>query len=263
VLLIVAIGAEAKAGALKKIHLRNLAHSKKRAEFQRRRTTPEELPEWCRDVEQVRKHARDGLAAGDPARTCEFYSICVEPLYHCGAAPGDTQTYPMNYGKKYCTKFAGEDWESGKGRLWRDRTLQCLQGSMVSWVQEIKGDCEALTNFAFDSHVPCYTQPGASICELMRPSPSDGGITARGQDILQIARTPDGSDLLTTRSARQIAGVIEECGKQVGSYAIDAAEDAAEGVGHAAVGVASAGVDAAQEAYDWASNLIGGDDDDD
>jgi len=246
VLVIVAIGVDAKAGTLKKLSARLAVNAKKRAHEAAHRVEPADVPEWCRDANQVKAHARAGLAAGSSSQTCEFYRICVEPIYGCGNAPGDEQTYPENYGKKYCTKFADHSWASGKGRTWRDQTLQCLQASLVPWVQSRKGNCEALTTFAFDSHVPCYTQPGASICELMRPSPSDGGITARGEDLLKIARTPDGSDLLTRRSARQMAGVVEECAGQVTNYAVDTIGDA--------VG------EAAETAYDWAVGLIGGDD---
>jgi hypothetical protein len=128
-------------------------------------------------------------------------------------------------------KFADTEFESEKGRKWRDETLVCLQQSLVPYTSG-QETCESLTRIAFDSHPRCYTQPGASICELTRPSIEEG-ITSRAQDIVTISTTVDGSDLLTTRSAEQIGSVMKECLGQIGDYAWDKTTDVA------------------REAYDW------------
>jgi hypothetical protein len=62
--------------------------------------------------------------------------------------------------------------------------------------------CDAITTFAFDSHPRCYTE-GPSICFLP--------VT----DIANVLATIDGQDLLSLRSAKQMASVAATCVEQL------------------------------------------------
>jgi hypothetical protein len=63
--------------------------------------------------------------------------------------------------------------------------------------------CSAITDFAFDSHPRCYTE-GPSICFLPI------------SDITNVFGTIDGQDLLSLRSAKQMATVAATCVEQIG-----------------------------------------------
>lgn len=138
-------------------------------------------------------------------------------------------SYPINYGKKYCEGFGRANFLSGKARHWLRITRTCLQMVLLPKINNRVADCRALTDFAFDSHPACYTQPEASICHLLRPAPEDGGVTARARDIATITTVVDAKDLLTVRSARQIGQVIRTCSSQVADYALDRLGDAYRG----------------------------------
>jgi len=157
----------------------------------------------------------------DANKRCEFYEVCLEPKYNCNAA-SEADRYPIDYGHKYCVKFGQKSFNSQKGRDWRDKTLECLQVSFLIggyMGPTNKGDCHGLTEFEFGEHARCYTQPGASICELARPSISDGGLLARAEDAASIAMTVDGKDLLSIRSGKQILQVLGTCSDQILKYA--------------------------------------------
>jgi hypothetical protein len=57
-----------------------------------------------------------------------------------------------------------------QGKAWRDSTLRCLQEKIVPELppdgQADSCDCKSMQVKAFDIHVSCYTQSGASICDL-------------------------------------------------------------------------------------------------
>jgi hypothetical protein len=59
---------------------------------------------------------------------------------------------------------------SNQGKNWRDSTLRCLQERIVPELpadgQADSCDCQSIQIKAFDIHVACYTQNGASICDL-------------------------------------------------------------------------------------------------
>ncbi|MEW5683997.1 MAG: hypothetical protein AB1942_03670 [Pseudomonadota bacterium] len=97
---------------------------------------------------------------------CNFYTSCMEATCKCGYS--STGGYALSYGKKYCDKFLAEAGFSAAGRKWRDATLRCLQEKMVAQLptNPAQCDCPKLQQAAYDTHVGCYTQPGASICDL-------------------------------------------------------------------------------------------------
>lgn len=98
--------------------------------------------------------------------SCVVYAACFERYCPCERTEFG---YFLRYGKKYCDRFLERsDW-SEKGKKWRDATLICLQERIVPKL-EISArptcDCRAMKNFAFQTHVECYTQAEASVCSL-------------------------------------------------------------------------------------------------
>lgn len=97
--------------------------------------------------------------------SCGVYETCFAKYCQCTGA----SEYFLSYGKKYCDRFLGGTGWSAVGEKWRDRTLLCLQEEIIPKLDissNPKCDCKAMKDFAFKTHVKCYTQPGASICSL-------------------------------------------------------------------------------------------------
>jgi hypothetical protein len=133
------------------------------------------------------------------ARTCAFYSACLEANRPCGASG-----YAIGYGEKYCSRFDVDDTLSPEGDVWRDGTLHCLQEALVSELGAVASmSCDAITTFAFDSHPACYTGHSPSFC-FLPPT-----------DIANVLGTIDGQDLLSLRSAKQMATVAATCVEQI------------------------------------------------
>jgi hypothetical protein len=102
----------------------------------------------------------------DAHLSCAVYNTCFDKYCPCENSPDG---YFIRYGKKYCDRFLASTGWSQKGNKWRDQTLRCLQERIVpklSIVEHPTCDCKAMKNFAFQTHVECYTQPAASVCEL-------------------------------------------------------------------------------------------------
>jgi hypothetical protein len=132
------------------------------------------------------------------ARTCAFYSACLEADMPCG-----TSGYAIGYGEKYCSRYDVDHRFSPQGLVWRDAVLHCLQESLVPELPKAPSmTCTAITDFAFDTHPRCYTE-GPSIC-FLPPS-----------DVLNVIGTIDGTDLLSLRSVKQIASVAVTCAEQL------------------------------------------------
>jgi hypothetical protein len=128
------------------------------------------------------------------ARTCAFYSACLEAAKPCGESG-----YAIGYGEKYCSRYDVDTRFSLQGLAWRDAVLHCLQVSLVAELPKVGTmTCDAITTFAFDSHPRCYTE-GPSICFLPF------------SDIANVIGTIDGKDLLSLRSAKQMATVAGTC----------------------------------------------------
>ncbi len=127
-------------------------------------------------------------------RTCAFYSACLEATAPCG-----TSGYALGYGEKYCSRYDVDSTFSPEGVVWRNAVLHCLQESLVPELATASTmTCDAITTFAFDSHPRCYTE-GPSICFLPL------------SDIANVVGVIDGKDLLSLRSAKQIATVAADC----------------------------------------------------
>lgn len=97
--------------------------------------------------------------------SCGVYSSCFAK--HCNCA--DSNEYLMSFGENYCKGFLEEHNFSAAGAAWRSSTLRCLQESLVPIIPFEGGkscDCAKVKAFAYSSHVECYSQPGASVCDL-------------------------------------------------------------------------------------------------
>jgi len=97
--------------------------------------------------------------------SCGVYATCFEATCKCEASQ---YPYFISYGKKYCERFlASTDW-SQAGAAWRDKTLVCLQEKIAPILPQNPAlcNCQSLKAAAFQIHVTCYTQPGASVCDL-------------------------------------------------------------------------------------------------
>ncbi len=141
------------------------------------------------------------------ARTCAFYSACLEPAHSCGESG-----YAIGYGEKYCSRYDVDNTFSPAGITWRNAVLHCLQASLVPELATASSmTCDAITTFAFDSHPRCYTE-GPSIC-FLPPS-----------DVLNVVSVIDGQDILSLRSAKQMASVAGTCVEQLGTaiFSLDA-----------------------------------------
>ncbi len=139
--------------------------------------------------------------------SCDFYEKCVESKFACGASG-----YAIGYGKKYCQEFiklntvnSNYGLLSGQGLSWRNSTLMCLQKELGQFLFTSNSSisCSGISNYAFDSHVNCYTLPNYSICDL---PVSDWKI---------ISSIPSGQDLLSIQSAKQIGKILLTCGKKI------------------------------------------------
>lgn len=111
--------------------------------------------------------AARAACANSVAPSCEVYSTCFAELCNCNASPYE---YFKSYGEKYCKVFLDIPGLSEDGRTWRNNTLRCLQEDIVPMLpadgRSNTCDCKSLQVKVFDSHVKCYTQPKASICDL-------------------------------------------------------------------------------------------------
>ena len=131
--------------------------------------------------------------------SCAVYESCFAKYCPCDGKPTE---YFRTYGLKYCKAFLANSSLSSQGQAWRDSTLVCLQESIVPKL-DISANptcsCGEMRTFAFNTHVACYTKPGASICEL--PS----------SDVTAIAKTVDIKDLVDGAGWRQMRDIAAQC----------------------------------------------------
>jgi len=138
------------------------------------------------------------------ARTCAFYAACLEAALPCGETG-----YAIGYGEKYCSRYDVDGAFSPQGVLWRNAVLNCLQRELVTILPAASSmTCDAVTTFAFDSHPHCYTA-GPSICFLPL------------SDVANVVGVIDGKDLLSLRSAKQMASVAATCVEQLAGALFD------------------------------------------
>lgn len=115
--------------------------------------------------------------------SCVVYSDCIEQQCRCNATPSK---YVMNFGLKYCQRFAAETEFSPAGRAWRDKTLSCLRDGISQAFGRNRGppcNCAEIQKGAIASHTACYTK-APSFCSL------------RDADIKVVARIVDAWDVL-------------------------------------------------------------------
>ena len=134
--------------------------------------------------------------------SCSNYANCMEATCPCGASGYD---YATTYGNKYCTKFLENDKWSNSGKVWRDRTLQCLQEEMVKSlpINSAECDCEKLQTKAYESHVQCYAEPFGNSSQGICFLPSS--------DIKNIRSIIDIGDLTDSLGLRAIFEIAKKC----------------------------------------------------
>ncbi|MBS2018596.1 MAG: hypothetical protein JST00_37365 [Deltaproteobacteria bacterium] len=137
------------------------------------------------------------ICAAPKVGDCSFYAACIERTVPCGA-----EGYAIGYGTKYCERFRLNDDLSAEGLRWRDEVMVCLQrrlGRFLASPLRERATCEDIIEGAFDDHPQCYTEPGASVCDL---PPSDW---------ISIVATIDAQDLLSRRGRKQIGETAKIC----------------------------------------------------
>ncbi|MDI1270556.1 MAG: hypothetical protein PSV40_15820 [Polaromonas sp.] len=131
--------------------------------------------------------------------SCDVYEKCFAKYCPCDGRPDE---YFRSYGLKYCRAFLGNTALSPKGKAWRDSTLICLQEQVVPKLDISTSpscNCGQMRAFAFESHVDCYTKPGASMCDLP------------ASDLASIAKTVDLKDMFDAAGWRQMRDVAARC----------------------------------------------------
>ncbi|CAF1403357.1 unnamed protein product [Adineta ricciae] len=79
--------------------------------------------------------------------------------------PCGIDSYALSYGMRYCTKFSHSlKTFTPQGQRWIWKTMNCLQKSLVSPLENCANNCSALRKIAFASHSTCYVKSG--VCEL-------------------------------------------------------------------------------------------------
>lgn len=139
---------------------------------------------------------------------CDFYK-CLEEKYSCGS-----EGYPLGYGFKYCKRFSSFNTPSNdnvfgldlssKGVQWRDHTLRCLQGELVSTIYEVtQNSCSTVKSIGFGTHAKCYTSGPVSICSLPV------------KDWAAIMTMVKAQDYFSVESVDQVTDVLVQCGYQL------------------------------------------------
>jgi len=73
--------------------------------------------------------------------------------------------YAIDYGKKYCTKYSNRlSSFTSQGQDWMYKTMNCLQKTLVTPLQNCDNTCKTLRQIAFASHPSCYINAG--VCNL-------------------------------------------------------------------------------------------------
>lgn len=144
----------------------------------------------------ARKGHAQCMSTAQPS--CQVYTNCFEQNCPCSGA----DNYFTNYGLRYCQRFLAASGWSAAGERWRDRTLVCLQEAIVPRLPvgaPQTCNCSAMKTFAYESHVRCYTQPGASVCDLPL------------EDVRRIWSVIDTGDLFDAYGLRQMLQVAGIC----------------------------------------------------
>ena len=138
------------------------------------------------------------------ALSCNVYNSCFNRYCPCT----DADNYFISYGRKYCDRFLNETGWSAAGRKWRDKTLLCLQESIaakLSLQSPRTCNCREMKEFAFQTHINCYTQNAASVCKLPI------------SDWEKIVSIVDTADVIDSYGAKQVLVTLEICISDYGS----------------------------------------------
>lgn len=99
-------------------------------------------------------------------QTCSYYEL-LESFSQCGP-----KGYAQSYGGKYCKEFL-DNRDRFENKKWQDNVRKCLQGKMSDALEQKYKEqggfkCLEIKEFGFDSHVPCYMDPGEgeTFCNL-------------------------------------------------------------------------------------------------
>lgn len=147
-------------------------------------------------VEYPRKaeSAYAGDCANPHGNDCTYYRQCLATAVPCTGA----DEYAISYGENFCNRYAtAYNTFSTQGKLWINAVRKCLQVKLAAYLKpNPRPTCSALKRYAFDTHVPCYINPGSgapSFCSVLLSS-----------DLLKIVNTIKSSlttDLLNTVKA--------------------------------------------------------------
>ena len=98
-----------------------------------------------------------------PGNDCNWYRNCLEASHRCGSS-GYALKYADNFCKRYDSNLNGF---SAYGKRWVGAVKRCLQQKLAPLLSR-SVSCSYIKQFAFESHVPCYTNPapGLSFCSL-------------------------------------------------------------------------------------------------
>ncbi|MNF66498.1 hypothetical protein D3C84_482910 [compost metagenome] len=133
--------------------------------------------------------------------SCAVYQSCFAKYCSCKDSEDE---YFNRYGAKYCKVFLENISFSDSGKAWRDSTLRCLQESIVPRLDlnnPSACDCKAMKDFAYKSHVSCYTSADHSICDLPL------------SDVYNIYRAVNIKDALSSEGWKQMHTVSAICSK--------------------------------------------------
>lgn len=106
---------------------------------------------------------------------CKFYE-CFNSLYpDCDNNKG-VANYAWSYGRFYCNKYrciTYDNFTDNVAKQWMEDVMQCLQEALEPYSLPGKhfGSCKELSDYAFDSHKPCYLGQGKkkkffSLCDI-------------------------------------------------------------------------------------------------
>ena len=129
------------------------------------------LPEDCScdpDALPTRSPSLPSDCYSPSGHSCDWYRNCLEKSHPCEAT---TNAYALKYAEKFCRLYDDQKSTfSQLGQQWIDAVRKCLQVALVQLLYPwSKSSCRDIRDRAFDSHIPCYLNPGKdtpSVCDL-------------------------------------------------------------------------------------------------
>ncbi|KAK7106937.1 uncharacterized protein [Littorina saxatilis] len=97
---------------------------------------------------------------------CTWYRNCLERKIPCSRRSGD---YAIAYAEKYCNRYQSNyNSFSSAGKRWVNAVKRCLQVKLAPVLSQSL-TCPSIKRKGFESHVPCYLNPGygaPGFCQL-------------------------------------------------------------------------------------------------